>query len=160
VRSQGAARHVVTPRVLLFVQREGRWLFIEGAPHKWWAGKVNGIGGSVEAGEDVLSAARREAEEETGLHPETLYLAAVIHTVSEPSVMLFVFVGTLPPGKVRPCDEGTFHWFSQEALLGGEMALMPDLPFLLPRLWSWEPGSEPMFFLFDFTDGFVASEGT
>lgn len=160
MKAQGTARHVVTPRTLLFLEREGRWLFIEGAAHKWWAGKVNGIGGSVEADEDILSAARREAEEETGLRPEALHLAAVIHTRSEPPVLLFVFVGRLPLGEVRPCDEGTFHWFSQEALLSGEMAVMPDLPFLLPRLWGWQPGSAPLFFLFDFTDGFVASEGT
>jgi 8-oxo-dGTP pyrophosphatase MutT (NUDIX family) len=159
VKAQGTPRHLATPRVLLFLQRGGEWLFIEGAPHKWWSGRLNGIGGSVEPHEDVLTAARRETEEETGLRPEALHLAAIIHTVSEPPVLLFVFLGTLPPGDLQPCDEGSFHWFTPQALQETDLPLMPDLPFLLPRLWGWQAGDPPLSFLFDFTSGFAAHEG-
>ncbi len=155
---QGAARHLATPRVLLFLEREGRWLFIQGAAHKWWAGRLNGIGGSVEAGESIRRAAVREAEEETGLHPLSLALAAIIHVISDPAVLLFVFRGTLPPGPLQPCEEGTFHWLLQEAVLDPALPLMPDLPFLLPRIWQWQPDVGPLFFTFDFSDGFRAAE--
>lgn len=156
--AQGKARHLVTPRTLLFLAREEKWLFIQGAAHKWWAGKLNGIGGSVEAGEDILSAARREAEEETGLRPTRLELGAIVHVVSHPAVLLFVFVGALPSGALRACEEGTFHWLSREVLADPNVPLMPDLPFLLPRLWGREKGAAPLYFLFDFTDGFQAIE--
>nr|MBA3533106.1 NUDIX domain-containing protein [Ardenticatenales bacterium] len=146
---QGSAHHLATPRTLLFLERAGEWLLIEGAAHKWWAGKLNGIGGSVEAGEDIRTAARRECQEETGFLPRTLDLAALIHVVADPSVLLFVFVGELPAGELAVCEEGTFRWFTQEALTDPTLPLMPDLPFLLPRLWAREPDTEPLYFLFD-----------
>ena len=160
MKQQGVARHLVTPRTLLFLQREGRWLFIEGAAHKWWAGRLNGIGGSVEADEDVLSAARRECEEETGLRPTALQLAAIIHVRSEPPVMLFSFTGALPPGALQPCDEGTFRWLPAEAIHDDSLPFMPDLPFLLPRLWARHPSDPPLFFRFRFSPTFEAEEGT
>ena len=166
MKKQGSARHVVTPRTVLFLKRDKKWLFIQGAAHKWWAGKFNGIGGSVEAGEDILSAALRETEEETGLRPEQLDLAAIIHIAAEPAVLLFVFLGTLPPGELRPCHEGTFHWLSRQELADPNLPLMADLAFLLPRLWKWQAENPPhsgqacpLSFFYDFSDGFIAHEG-
>ncbi|MGH2542936.1 MAG: NUDIX domain-containing protein [Ardenticatenaceae bacterium] len=159
VSGQGSARHLATPRTLLFLRREGKWLFIAGAPHKWWAGRLNGIGGSVEADEGISSAALREAEEETGLRPAEVELAAVIHFTGEPAVLLFVFIGELPPGELRPCDEGAFYWLSPGEIGNPDLPLMADLPFLLPRLWARAAGSAPLFFLFDFGDGFRATQG-
>ncbi|MDQ4076097.1 MAG: NUDIX domain-containing protein [Chloroflexota bacterium] len=150
--------HLVTPRTLLFLERGGRWLFIQGAEHKWWAGRLNGVGGSVEADEGIRRAAMREAEEETGLRPIDLELAAIVHVLGDPAVLLFVFLGRLPVGALRPCDEGTFRWLSREEISDPSLPLMPDLPFLLPRLWAREPGSEPLFFHFDFSDGFSVVE--
>jgi 8-oxo-dGTP diphosphatase len=159
LKAQGGARHLVTPRVLLFLQRAGQWLFIEGASHKWWAGKMNGIGGSVEAGETILEAATRETREETGLAPEALRLAAIIHVIGEPAVLLFVFLGDLADGELHPCDEGTFHWFSRAALDDPALPLMPDLPFLLPRLWACRPGAPPLHLLYDFSSGELEVRG-
>ena len=159
MKKQGVARHLTTPRTLLFLQREQKWLFIKGAAHKWWAGKLNGIGGSVEAGEDILSAALRETKEETGLYPTQLDLAAIIHIMVEPAVLLFVFVGCLPNGDILPCAEGTFHWLSRKEFAEELQPLMPDLPFLLPYLWQWQPTDGPRYFLYDFSQGFTVDEG-
>ena len=152
MQNQGSARYLVTPRVLLFLQRGGRWLFIEGAAHKWWAGRLNGIGGSVEADEGILAAARRECLEETGLAAGALRLAAIAHVLSAPPVLLFVFVGTLPDGALSPCDEGTFHWLSAAEAMAGEWPLMGDLPQLLPRLWAHD-GAHPLLLTITFPAG-------
>ena len=69
--TQGAPRLLVTPRVLLFLERDERLLLIEGAAHKWWAGRLNGLGGSVERGESILAAANDD--------PRALRLLGTLH---------------------------------------------------------------------------------
>ena len=142
---QGRARHLVTPRTLVFLRRGTRWLFLEGGPAKWFAGLRNGVGGSVEPGEDVLASARREAAEETGLAPEALELAAVVHVMADPVVMLFVFTGTLPPGELRECDEGELVWIDERDFGSADARLVPDLVELLPRLAARRAGDQPFF---------------
>jgi len=143
---QGTARHLATPRTLVFLRRGRRVLFLEGGPEKWFAGKLNGVGGSVEAGEDVASAALRECEEETGLRPARLDLGAVVHVDADPTVMLFVFVGDAPAGDARAGDEGALAWLDEDELVAARARLVPDLVDLLPRLLARRPG-DPVIFL-------------
>ena len=142
---QGTARHLATPRTLVFLRRGRKWLFLEGGPKKWFAGLRNGVGGSVEAGEDVLSAARREVIEETGVAPASLDLAAIVHVTADPIVMLFVFTGTLEDGDVRANDEGTLVWLDESELASPSARLVPDLVELLPRLIARRAGDPPVF---------------
>jgi len=142
---QGKARHLATPRTLVFLRRARRVLLLEGGPAKWFAGKLNGVGGSVEAGEDVMSAALRECGEETGLRPARLDLAAVIHVTAEPTVLLFVFVGDAPDCDVRACDEGKLAWIDEDDLPAASARLVPDLVDLLPRLLARRAGDPPLF---------------
>jgi len=142
---QGKARHLATPRTLVFLRRGGRVLLLEGGPKKWFAGLLNGVGGSVEAGEDVMSAALRECEEETGLRPAALDLAAVVHVLAEPVVLLFVFVGEAPDGEPRDSDEGKLTWIRIDELRGAAPRLVPDLVDLLPRLMTRLPDDPPLF---------------
>ncbi len=158
MKTQGNATLLVTPRVLLFLQRGGKWLFIQGAAHKWWSGKFNGIGGSVEPGEDVLTAARRETVEETGLPPTTLDLAAVVSVVSDPQVILFVFVGELAEGDLQASPEGELHWLTPEQLDTPTTPTFEDFPFLWARLKKRQPQSPPLYMVFDYSNGFLGRE--
>jgi 8-oxo-dGTP diphosphatase len=144
VQRQGTARHLATPRTLVLLRRGRKRLFLEGGPKKWFAGLRNGVGGSVEAGEDVFAAARREVIEETGLAPASLDLAAVVHVMAEPVVMLFVFTGTLEDGDVRASDEGALVWLDDAELASPSARLVPDLVDLLPRLAARRAGDAPL----------------
>lgn len=128
---QGTAKVLVTPRVVVFASRDGRTLFLEGGPRKWFAGKLNGLGGSVERGESPLAAARRELTEECGLAPETLRLGAIRNLDTDPPVLLFVFEATLPPGDLVPCDEGRLVWLTDAEISDPATPLLPDVRGLL-----------------------------
>ena len=142
---QATARHLVTPRTLVFLRRGAQVLLLEGGPAKWFAGKLNGVGGSVEAGEDVLASALRETEEETGLRPAALELAAVVHVMAEPVVLLFVFTGEAPAGAVRESGEGRLVWLDESEIASQGARLVPDLVELLPRLLPRRQGDSPLF---------------
>jgi len=126
--------HLVSPRTLLFLHRDDRWLFLLGAPRKWFAGKLNGLGGHLEPGEGVLAGARREAIEETGLEPARLELGAVVHTTMEPPCVLFVVTGELPPGDLSPTDEGEHVWLTLGEVADPDRPLVADVRALLPAV--------------------------
>ncbi len=140
-QEQGAAdigRHAVIPRTLSFLTSGQDVLLLRGAPTKrLWANRLNGIGGHVEPGEDVLASARREIVEETGLEVAALTLRGVIHVSSISAgagVLLIVFTGQATSRQVRPSPEGTLEWHPLDALPRDD--LVADLPELLPRLFG------------------------
>ncbi len=149
VSEQGVTldRYMLIPRVLVFITRGSRVLLLKGAPTKRiWANKYNGVGGHVEPGEDVLTAARRELEEETGLTTNSvpdlrLCGTVVVNTEQNPGIGMYVFTGECREGEPKASTEGTLEWVPMEAI--SRYPAVEDLPILVGRIRRMKPGDAP-----------------
>ena len=139
----GLDRYMLIPRTAIFVRRGDLYLLLKGAPTKrLWAGKYNCLGGHVEQGEDVLSAAQRELLEETDLAVDLWLCGTVIvDTRQNPGICLYVFRGECKAGEPKPSEEGTAEWVPFEALRA--LPVVEDLPVLLGRIHVMKRGDAP-----------------
>mgnify|MGYP001828532601 CR=1 FL=1 len=137
-------RYQLIPRTLIFITRGESVLLLKGSPPKRiWAGYYNGVGGHVEQGEDVLSAALREVTEETGLQPDELWLAGTVtvDTGQRTGIGLYVMKGISCSGDPLPSEEGELEWVAFSEIL--EKDLVEDLPVLLPRILKTNRSDPP-----------------
>ncbi len=146
VEEQGAGlkRYRVIPRVLIFIFNQGAVLLIKGAPTKrLWANHYNGIGGHVERGEDILSAARRELLEEAGLAVTQIHLCGTVMVDAEPDsgIGLFVFRGEAPGQAKVHSHEGETEWVPLTDL--EKYPLVEDLHVLIPKITHMQPEDAP-----------------
>jgi 8-oxo-dGTP diphosphatase len=143
---QGAAkdRYMLIPRTAIFLRRGDEYLLIKGAATKrLWAGKYNGLGGHVERGEDVLSSAKRELQEEAGISAVLWLCGTVVIDAGEVGICMFVFCGENVQGEIKASAEGTVEWVPKAAL--SQLPVVEDLPILLGRIDQMKPGDPPFF---------------
>jgi len=139
-------RYLFVPRTLIFLTCEDRVLLLKGAENKrLWAGLYNGVGGHIEQGEDILSAAKRELFEETGLITTDLWLCGVVtvDTQTNPGVGIFIFRGECAEGEPVLSIEGTLEWVDRSKIKS--IPLVADLPVLIPKILDMKPGAPLLF---------------
>lgn len=145
VSDQGVSleRYMLIPRTAIFLRRGDAYLLLKGAPTKrLWANRYNGLGGHLERGEDVLSAAKRELLEESGLSGD-LWLCGtlIVETGQNPGICLYFFSGESNDGEPQPSSEGQAEWIEYDRL--SDLPVVEDLPVLLGRIHEMKRGDPP-----------------
>jgi mutator protein MutT len=133
-RKQTTLCYLVRPgEVLLGMKKRG-----------FGAGKWNGVGGKVEAGESVQDAAGRECEEEIGIVPTMLQEVGTIvfqYADAALTTTCTIFLVSSWEGEPKESDEMQPQWFSidslpWDALWASDRLLLVDV--LAGKTVSWQ----------------------
>ena len=130
------------PSVTIFLHHQGKYLII----HRWNndkvdSGRLNGVGGKVEPGENFLQTVIRETKEETGyeIQKQDILFCGLARTRGGYAVDWLVgFFRVEVPNKKIPigneCREGKFLWLKPEEVFTQGIELVDDLHYLLEKV--------------------------
>lgn len=128
--------------VTLFLCHNDDYLFLKrSAQKKVDPGRLNGVGGRVEPGENYLEAAIREAKEETGytIDPSKIKLSGVVTLEGGYSVdWVMCFFKIYVPDKIIPkgdtSEDGELIWINKDEVLDSDYELVDDLNYCFKEI--------------------------
>lgn len=136
-------RHQARLATVVFLRRGNEVLLLRHPQGKdRFPGCWDGIGGHVEAGEDLHDSARRELLEEAGFTVPRLQLRGLIHESGMVGhhYVVFLFTGEAPDGEPDSPEGLELAWHPADQV--SRLPLVEDLRHWLPRLLVAE---EPLF---------------
>ncbi|CAN5139858.1 hypothetical protein BH09PAT1_BH09PAT1_3610 [soil metagenome] len=140
--------HYIRPTqksVTCFIYHDDEFLFLErNKAKKIDPGKLNGVGGRIENGEDYIAAAVREIEEETGykVNPKDLEFCGMFifqEGFSEDWVAAFFKVSV--PEKIQQntyTNDGILRWIHKDEVLKQGDILIDDLHYCFEEIVNGE----------------------
>ncbi|MDQ3098258.1 MAG: NUDIX domain-containing protein [bacterium] len=108
----------ITPFSLIYLVVDDKVLLIKRLPSKKLLGsKIIGLGGKVEPGEDILTSAKREFKEETGLDILNPVFKGTYTWVDTNFIgTSHIIVGTEYNGELIDSNEGELGWYNIDSL--------------------------------------------
>lgn len=125
-----------------FLKCDGKYLFlVRSHASTVDAGRLNGVGGKLEPGENYLAAAVRETIEETGylvMEKDCTFHGILKIEGGYPEDWIVAFFSIEVPTQVVPkgmtIPEGQLVWLEPDQVLSSEYELVDDLRFLFPQV--------------------------
>ena len=114
----------------IFTPALDRVLLVHKMSPEWQAGKINGIGGKIEEGENPLACIVREVQEETGLvtNPDQwIFLGEMGSDAWHMDVFTLMYSGDM--GDAKSADKERVEWFDTRAL---PQNIISNLSWLVP----------------------------
>lgn len=124
-------------------------------------GRLSAPGGKVEPGEDVLSAAKREAHEETGLVAHDAEYRGCYAYLSNTSlknpagIIHFVVIRQFSGELTQTCEEGSLEWLSRSEIFldptfeqdhRDTLSQILDTPDIVGAIGIWKDGKPEKWF--------------
>jgi len=132
------ARYQVIPRTLIFVFQQDNILLMR---KEKWRNRYNALGGHLERGEDVLTGAARELNEEAGISGLTVEVVGniLIDDTEMTGICVFLIRCDAADQHFVQGDEGELAWIALNDL--SKVPVIPDLPDLVARVKQHHPDS-------------------
>lgn len=122
----------------VFIRKDGKWLVLKRSEFKKYApGVCAPFGGKVDEREGVLTAAKREAFEETGLELDQFRLEAVVSEINPPTGqgldwLIFHFSADYKSGELSTTEEGKAVLLNEDELISGD--LFPSVKLIINHI--------------------------
>lgn len=134
-------RHSVVPRTMCFVFYKNKVLLMKASKKKDWEGMYDPLGGHIEKGEGIITSAKREIKEESGLKAVNTKLCGIVHVADffGKDVMMFVTSSQAKTNKIKTAsDEGIAEWININDL--DKIKVFEDVKPILKQVLKLEKG--------------------